>query len=113
MRARYDDLTAQMADLTKAKNELEGIISKLETEMKNAFTESFDKINENFCRTFSELFGGGSAQLSLTDPDHVLESGIEIKAAPPGKIIKSLMQLSGGEQAFVAVLHPRRDRGGA
>lgn len=103
VRARYDDLTAQMADLTKAKNELEGIISKLETEMKNAFTESFDKINENFCRTFSELFGGGSAQLSLTDPDHVLESGIEIKAAPPGKIIKSLMQLSGGEQAFVAI----------
>lgn len=103
VRARYDDLSSQMADLTKAKNELEGVISKLETEMKRAFSDSFDRINENFCRTFTELFGGGSAQLSLTDPDNVLESGIEIKAAPPGKIIKSLMQLSGGEQAFVAI----------
>lgn len=103
VRARYDDLSTQMADLTKARNELEGIISKLEVEMKRAFSESFDKINENFGRTFTELFGGGSAQLSLTDPDNVLESGIEIKAAPPGKIIKSLMQLSGGEQAFVAI----------
>lgn len=103
VRTRYDDLSAQMADLTKAKNELEGIISKLEVEMKRAFSESFDRINENFGKTFSELFGGGSAQLSLTDPDNVLESGIEIKAAPPGKIIKSLMQLSGGEQAFVAI----------
>lgn len=103
VRTRYDDLSAQMADLTKAKNELEGIISKLEVEMKRAFSESFDKINENFGKTFAELFGGGSAQLSLTDPDNVLESGIEIKAAPPGKIIKSLMQLSGGEQAFVAI----------
>lgn len=103
VRARYDDLSAQMADLTRAKNELEGIIQKLEVEMKRAFSESFDKINENFGKTFSELFGGGSAQLLLTDPDNVLESGIEIKAAPPGKIIKSLMQLSGGEQAFVAI----------
>ena len=52
---------------------------------------------------FCELFGGGSAELSLTEPDDVLNSGIEIKAAPPGKIIKSLMQLSGGEQAFIAI----------
>ncbi len=103
VRARYDELTSQMADLTRAKNELEGIISKLEEAMKRDFSESFDKINENFSRTFNELFGGGSAQLTLTDPDNVLESGIEIKAAPPGKIIKSLMQLSGGEQAFVAI----------
>jgi len=64
---------------------------------------SFQQINENFNRVFGELFGGGSAELSLSDPDNVLESGIEIKAAPPGKIIKNLMQLSGGEQSFIGV----------
>ena len=102
-RQKYDDLTAQMADLVKAKNELEKVIVQLESEMKKAFITSFDQINENFKKTFAELFGGGSAELLLTDPDNVLESGIEIKAAPPGKIIKSLMQLSGGEQAFIAI----------
>ncbi|MBR3964365.1 MAG: chromosome segregation protein SMC [Clostridia bacterium] len=102
-RAKYDELTAQMADLVKAKNELEKVIVQLESEMKKAFVTSFDQINENFKKTFAELFGGGSAELLLTDPDNVLESGIEIKAAPPGKIIKSLMQLSGGEQAFIAI----------
>ena len=71
--------------------------------MKTAFVTAFDQINENFGKTFTELFGGGSAEIYLTDPENVLESGIEIKAAPPGKIIKSLMQLSGGEQSFVAI----------
>ena len=79
------------------------IIDRLETEMKAAFVESFNKINENFGRTFAELFGGGTAEIVLTEPEDVLNSGIEIKAAPPGKIIKSLMQLSGGEQSFVAI----------
>ncbi len=102
-KAQYDEKTAQMADLEKAKNELEKIIKGLESEMEKTFVDSFNQINENFKRTFSELFGGGSAELILTEPDNVLESGIEIKAAPPGKIIKSLMQLSGGEQAFVAI----------
>jgi chromosome segregation protein len=102
-KAQYDEKTAQMADLEKAKNELEKIIKGLEAEMEKTFVDSFNQINENFKRTFSELFGGGSAELILTDPENVLESGIEIKAAPPGKIIKSLMQLSGGEQAFVAI----------
>lgn len=71
--------------------------------MKTAFVSAFNAINEKFNTTFSELFGGGSAELLLTDEENVLTSGIEIKAAPPGKIIKSLMQLSGGEQAFVAI----------
>ena len=102
-KAQYDEKTAQMADLEKAKNELEKVIKSLESEMEKTFVDSFNQINENFKRTFSELFGGGSAELILTDPENVLESGIEIKAAPPGKIIKSLMQLSGGEQAFVAI----------
>lgn len=100
---KYDELTSQLEDLEKSKEDLEKIIAQLETEMEKAFSVSFDTINENFGKTFSELFGGGSAELILTDPSNVLESGIEIKAAPPGKIIKSLMQLSGGEQSFVAV----------
>ncbi len=103
VKERYDYMNAQITDLEKARKELNGIIEQLEVEMKTAFVDSFNKINENFGKVFSELFGGGSAELSLTDPENVLESGIEIKAAPPGKIIKSLMQLSGGEQAFIGV----------
>ena len=100
---RYETMLAQITDMENAKKDLTEVISGLEAEMKTAFVDSFNQINENFGRVFSELFGGGSAELSLTDPDNVLESGIEIKAAPPGKIIKSLMQLSGGEQAFIGV----------
>ena len=103
VKVRYDYMNAQISDLEKARKELNGIISQLEVEMKASFIESFNKINENFGKVFAELFGGGSAELSLSDPENVLESGIEIKAAPPGKIIKSLMQLSGGEQAFIGV----------
>ena len=103
VKERYEYMKTQIDDLEKSRAELSGIITGLEGEMKTAFVESFNAINENFGKTFSELFGGGSAELSLTDPENVLESGIEIKAAPPGKIIKSLMQLSGGEQAFIGV----------
>ena len=103
LKTRYDYMKGQIEDLTRAKEELTGIISDLETNMKDAFVEAFNQINENFNKTFSELFGGGSAELSLSDPENVLESGIEIKAAPPGKIIKNLMQLSGGEQSFIGV----------
>ena len=102
-KARYDTMSEQLSDLEKSKNELMGIIGRLEGEMKTAFVDAFNKINENFAQTFSELFGGGSAEITLSDPENVLESGIEIKAAPPGKIIKNLMQLSGGEQAFIGV----------
>jgi chromosome segregation protein len=103
VKERYEYMKTQIEDLEKSRAELMGIITGLEGEMKTAFVASFNAINENFGKTFSELFGGGSAELSLTDPENVLESGIEIKAAPPGKIIKSLMQLSGGEQAFIGV----------
>ena len=103
VKARYDYMSGQIKDLEAAKAELEDIIGKLEGEMETAFVDSFAQINENFNRVFSELFGGGSAELSLTDPENVLESGIEIKAAPPGKIIKNMVQLSGGEQSFIAI----------
>ena len=103
VKKRYDEMALQINDLNAARNDLLEVIGQLEGEMKTAFTDSFNQINENFNRVFSELFGGGSAELSLTDPDNVLESGIEIKAAPPGKIIKNMVQLSGGEQAFIAI----------
>ncbi|MBR6603583.1 MAG: AAA family ATPase, partial [Clostridia bacterium] len=103
VKTRYDYMSGQIKDLEKAKQELCDIIGKLEKEMKTSFIDAFNAINENFHKTFSELFGGGSAEILLTDPEDVLNSGIEIKAAPPGKIIKSLMQLSGGEQSFVAI----------
>ncbi|MBR5121892.1 MAG: chromosome segregation protein SMC, partial [Oscillospiraceae bacterium] len=100
---RYTFLSNQLNDVMNSKAELEKLISSLTQNMKAIFTESFQKINENFKKTFVELFGGGKAELCLTDPDNVLESGIEIKVAPPGKVIKNLSLLSGGEQAFVAI----------
>ncbi len=103
VKARYDALNTQFVDLTNSYNELTGIISRLEVEMRTSFITAFESINKNFGITFKELFGGGSAELSLTDPEDVLTSGIEIKAAPPGKIIKNLSLLSGGEQSFVAI----------
>ena len=103
VKARYDYMDGQIKDLTASKAELEKIIGQLDEEMKSSFIESFNKINENFNRVFVELFGGGYAELQLSDPEDVLNCGIEIKAAPPGKIIKNLMQLSGGEQAFIAI----------
>ncbi len=103
IKARHDKMEEQINDLIQARDELLATISDFEKTMESSFIESFNNINENFNRVFSELFGGGSANLSLTDPSNVLESGIEISAAPPGKIIKNLMQLSGGEQSFVAI----------
>jgi len=103
VKTEYDALNTQYVDLTSSYDELMGIISRLEEEMRTSFVTAFQKINRNFGITFKELFGGGSAELSLTDPEDVLSSGIEIKAAPPGKIIKSMSLLSGGEQSFVAI----------
>ena len=103
VKVRYDELSAQLSDLNKSHDDLTEILSKIEEEMKIKFVTAFTEINKNFGVTFSELFGGGTGELSLVDPENVLTSGIEIKAAPPGKIIKSLSLLSGGEQAFVAI----------
>ncbi len=102
VKTRYDALNTQYTDLTNSYDELVNIIAKLEDEMRVSFTKAFDAINTNFGIVFKELFGGGHAELSLDMPEDVLKSGIEIKAAPPGKIIKSMSLLSGGEQSFVA-----------
>ena len=100
---RYEFMKAQVGDVEQARNELLKLIAELSGEMKNIFSASFAQINENFGHIFAELFGGGTASLTLTDPNDILESGIEISVAPPGKIIKNLSSLSGGEQALVAV----------
>ena len=71
--------------------------------MQRQFSENFDRINTQFKQIFTELFGGGRAELKLSDPDDVLTSGIDINVAPPGKVIGNLSLLSGGEQAFVAI----------
>lgn len=100
---RYEFMSKQLSDVKDSKNELEKIIADLTEEMCRIFSESFEIINSNFKSIFTELFGGGKAELILTDPDNVLESGIEISVAPPGKVIKNLISLSGGEQSFVAI----------
>ena len=100
---RYEFMSGQLSDVNNSKRELEKLIDELTETMKQKFSESFNIINQNFKQIFTELFGGGKAELTLTDPDDVLESGIEINVAPPGKVIKSLSLLSGGEQAFVAI----------
>lgn len=100
---RYTFLKKQVGDVEKSKAELEKMIAELCSEMTTIFGQSFTQINENFGRIFKELFGGGRGNLFLSDPDNILESGIEIEVAPPGKIIKDLVSLSGGEQALVAI----------
>ena len=103
VRARYDALATQVTDVEESRNELSRMISKLSAQMREIFTDSFRAINENFGRVFAELFGGGEASLMLEDESDVLSSGIGIRVAPPGKVIKNLEALSGGEQALVAI----------
>ncbi|MBQ7108978.1 MAG: chromosome segregation protein SMC [Clostridia bacterium] len=103
VKERFDFLTVQTNDLQKAKTELDSVIAEMMEIMQTRFAEQFKVINENFSRVFGELFGGGRATLSLTEPDNVLESGIEIEAQPPGKKLQNLSLLSGGEKAFTAI----------
>lgn len=100
---RYQFLKTQIEDVETSRAELNRMIASLTEDMHKIFSNNFDKISTNFSRIFTELFDGGKAELSLTDPQNVLESGIEIYVQPPGKIIKNLASLSGGEQAFVAI----------
>ena len=100
---RYTYLTDQRDDVDKAKKELEGIIAGITSEMKTIFQREFTTINEAFGQTFVELFGGGKATLELEDPDDILNCGIEIRVQPPGKALKIITLLSGGEKAFVAI----------
>ena len=100
---RYRFLKEQSDDVENSRTELLSMIRELTAQMRQLFSESFEKINQHFQQIFTELFMGGQARLELTDPENILESGIEIHVQPPGKIIKNLSALSGGEKAFVAI----------
>jgi len=103
IKERYDFMSEQKIDLESAQKKLKSIISDMINIMKIQFTQQFKAINENFQKTFLDLFGGGKAKLRLTDESNVLESGIEIEVQPPGKKLQNMMLLSGGEKAFTAI----------
>ena len=100
---RYEFMKGQLDDIEKSKRELTKLITELTETMKTMFTAQFEIIAANFTSVFKELFGGGTAELRLTNPDDVLESGIDIIAQPPGKSIAIIEQLSGGEKALIAM----------
>ncbi len=100
---RYEFMSAQVEDVEKSKKEILSLITELTKKMKDSFIESFALINKHFGTTFTELFGGGTARLVLTDPEDTLNSGIDISVHPPGKIVTNLDALSGGEKALVAI----------
>ncbi|MEO9255486.1 MAG: chromosome segregation protein SMC [Tepidiformaceae bacterium] len=102
-RDRHEFLTTQMADLQDAEGQLREAIAELNEEIRARFGATFHKVDEAFGKYFTSFFGGGSANLLLTDPDNMAEAGIEIEAQPPGKRIKSLSLLSGGERSLTAV----------
>ena len=100
---RYTYLTTQRDDVLTSKRELESIIRDITTEMTSIFVTEFQKIDRYFQQTFTEMFGGGKGALILEDPEHPLTCGIEIRVQPPGKQLKTITLLSGGEKAFVAI----------
>jgi chromosome segregation protein len=100
---RYTYLSEQRDDVEKAKGEIEGVIENLTKEMTAIFAEQFKLLSDSFQATFVDLFGGGQATLELEDKNDILNCGIEIKAQPPGKTLKTISLLSGGEKAFVAI----------
>ena len=100
---RYEYLAGQRDDVLTSKRELEGIINDITKQMTEIFTTEFTKINTYFGQTFTEMFGGGKASLELEDVNAPLTCGIEIRVQPPGKQLKTITLLSGGEKAFVAI----------
>ena len=100
---RYTYLSGQRDDVMQSKRDLEGIIRDITKQMTEIFVSEFTRINRYFGETFVEMFGGGRASLELEDPNDPLACGIEIKVQPPGKQLKTITLLSGGEKAFVAI----------
>lgn len=103
VKERYEFLTAQKADLEKSKSNLNEIINSMQELMQEHFGTQFNSISRSFSEVFSELFGGGKGQLYLTDPDNMLESGIEIEVQLPGKGLQNINLYSGGEKSFIAI----------
>ncbi|MBR3835024.1 MAG: chromosome segregation protein SMC [Lachnospiraceae bacterium] len=100
---RYEFLKTQHDDITKAEENLLGIIAELDRSMREQFAEKFKEIRIMFSKVFKELFGGGKADLELVDEEDILETGIKINAQPPGKKLQNMMQLSGGEKSLTAI----------
>ena len=100
---RYTFMSGQLSDVEKSKSQLLKLIGDLTKQMREIFVEKFYQISKNFSETFVELFGGGKAELSLSDPENVLTTGIDITVEPPGKIVSHIELLSGGEKALVAI----------
>ena len=100
---RYTYLASQRDDVLSSKRDLEGIIRDITKEMTSIFVEEFKKIDHYFGQVFEEMFGGGKGALILEDPENPLTCGIEIRVQPPGKQVKTITLLSGGEKAFVAI----------
>ena len=101
---RLEFMTKQRDDIEAAKKDLEKVIDDLLTKMRSEFTEHFDIINKNFSQVFTDLFGGGTAEIILgNDSEDVLECAIDIKAQPPGKKLQNLSLLSGGERCLTAI----------
>lgn len=100
---RYQFLTEQQNDLIEAKETLYNTMGEMDLIVEKSFKETFDRVKKEFSKVFPKMFGGGHAELILTDPDHLLETGIEITAQPPGKKLTRLSLLSGGERALTAI----------
>jgi chromosome segregation protein len=103
VKERYDFLTNQLADLNKAREDLENLTKEIRAESSAMFMDTYNKIRKNFHNMFRRLFGGGKGELRLQDPNHILETGIEIYAQPPGKKLENITLLSGGEKSMTAV----------
>ena len=103
VKKRYDFLNGQQNDLLKARDDLEKSMNELDEEVKSRFKATFEAVAESFRRIFPLVFGGGKAKLELTEPNNLLETGIEIIAQPPGKKLQRLSLLSGGERALTAI----------
>ncbi|MFT8939048.1 MAG: chromosome segregation protein SMC, partial [Leuconostoc falkenbergense] len=103
VKQRFDFLTQQRDDLLSAKDNLLQTIDEMDEEVQIRFKHTFDAVAEHFGRIFTQMFGGGRAEIKLTDPDHLLTTGIDITAQPPGKKFQQMSLLSGGEKALTAI----------
>jgi chromosome segregation protein len=103
LKDRLDYLHEQQSDLKHARTSIEIVIGDIEESMEKMFSSTFFKVKEQFSKVFKALFQGGHAELKLTDPDDMLTTGVEIQAQPPGKSLKTLSLLSGGERALTAI----------
>ena len=103
VKERSEFLRKQFEDLSTAKDNLEAVISEINSGMMKRFKEAFTQINVYFAQCYVKLFGGGTALLKLTEPDNILDSGIDIEVQPPGKKLQSLYLMSGGERALTVI----------